>query len=130
MADALAQGLTSDEATERVHQVMAERTRDDAERIARTESSRAYNAGSVQAWRGLGVEKKRWQLANDSCPICTEIAKLNPDPIPVDQAFVKGGQSVPIGGGKSYTFTYGDVDHPPGHPHCRCTVIPVLEGQP
>ena len=23
-------------------------------------------------------------------------------------------------------FTYEDVDHPPLHPYCRCTILPVL----
>lgn len=83
-----------------------------AEMIAVTEMSRAFNASTVNNYTEFGVELVEW-LAIDvgTCPICP--ANAAQGPIPLGQPFQSGETA------------------PPAHPHCRCTLIPVVdEGKP
>jgi len=84
-----------------------------AETIARTETMKASNAGQQLAWdqaaeEGLltGDESMEWIVTPDDrlCPICE----------PLD------GQTVPLGG--MFDVDGEDVEGPPAHPNCRCTV--------
>ena len=74
-----------------------------AEMIARTEVSRAGNAGAIKDYKKSGVKKVRWIAVNDNrtCPICD----------PLDEQ------------------VYAISDHPalPQHVACRCTVTPITE---
>lgn len=75
--------------------------------ISVTEMSRALNVSSLNSYAGFGVEKVDW-LALDPCDRCSANA---------DQG------ALPIG----TPFSTGDVN-PPAHPHCRCTLLPVIPG--
>lgn len=84
-----------------------------AETIARTETMRASNEGQSQAWDqavevGIltGDEKQVWIVTPDDrlCPICE----------PMD------GETAPLDG--SFNVDGDDIDGPPAHPNCRCTV--------
>lgn len=74
--------------------------------IARTETARADVEGNMTGYRELGVEKKQWLTAPDSCDECHEIDGLV---VGIDDEFPGG-----VGG-------------PPLHPNCRCDVLPVIE---
>lgn len=78
-----------------------------ARMIAITETTRAYQMGKVEAWKGSGkVKGYRFMTAEDElvCPICGEA------------------------NGKEYGLE--DLDHsPPLHVQCRCWSVPVLEGE-
>lgn len=128
LSAALAQGENAREARDRVLEVMKDRTFDDATRIANTETSRAYNQGSLTAWTGLGVEQKQWQLAPGPCPICEALVRKVPGPIPLDQPFMALGDSVDVGGGKTFAFTYEAILAPPAHCNCRCALRPIHTG--
>ena len=80
--------------------------------IARTETMRASNMGQQEAWaqakdKGLltGKEKKEWITTPDDrlCPVCE----------PMD------GKKVPM----ADEF---DIEGPPAHPQCRCTIAITL----
>lgn len=77
-----------------------------AEMTAWTETNRAISAAALDTYRLAGVDGKSWFTAADQrvCPIC----KANED-----QGAIALG--VP--------FASGD-EHPPGHPRCRCAVVP------
>lgn len=84
-----------------------------AELIARTETMKAANAGQQEAWDqavddGLltGDEKQVWITAPDErlCPICDEM----------------DGQEIALG--ESFDVDGEELDGPPAHPNCRCTV--------
>lgn len=84
-----------------------------AELIARTETMRASNEGQQAAWdqaldTGLltGREKQEWITTPDDrlCPICE----------PLD------GQVTDLDG--KFDVDGEQVDSPPAHPNCRCTV--------
>lgn len=100
-----------------------------AERIARTETLKASNNATVEAYRQTGyVTGKQWYVNPDACPECSE---FDGKTIALDESFLEVGQS--------YTFTdengeeqiqtndYDTVEEPPLHPNCRCTVLPIRE---
>lgn len=79
-----------------------------AERIAITETTRAYQQGSETAWRASGVvAQMEWQTVRDErvCPQCGPMQ----------------GQRAPLGG------TFNGVAAPPRHVRCRCFTRPVIE---
>lgn len=85
-----------------------------AQTIARTELARAHVEGSLAGYKeaaGDGVKmKKAWITAEDhkvDPTICAVNAKQGP--IPLDEKFQSGD------------------DGPPGHPNCRCDLLPVLD---
>jgi SPP1 gp7 family putative phage head morphogenesis protein len=77
------------------------------EQVARTETSRAHTAGVMDAFESAGVEKIMWLAAEDdrTCDDCE----------PTDGEVIAMGDS----------FDNVDVDAPPAHPSCRCTVVSV-----
>lgn len=89
-----------------------------AERIARTETSRVLNTASLNAYKQAGIEKVKWL---DS----TEIIKGS-----------KYGKALVCGDCRKVATTNGgiypinEVPSLPLHPHCRCTVTPVVEFNP
>lgn len=100
-----------DELTDRIEELIGDADR--ADNIARTETMTASNQGQLEAWdqatdAGLlnGDEKKEWIVTPDDrlCPICE----------PLD------GQQVEMSG--VFKTELGDVDAPPVHPRCRCTI--------
>ena len=125
-----------------------------ATRIARTEAIWALNEGAEQGYIQSGVvEFKQWWTARDErrCLFCAE---MHGKQIPVGTNYFNLGQSLTIpnpkglifvqtkGGGYHYevsmkasptltmNFYYEDVRHPPLHPHCRCTLIPIVFDMP
>lgn len=79
-----------------------------AERIAVTETTRAYQQGSETAWRASGVvAEMEWVTVNDErvCPQCGPMQ----------------GQRAPLGG------TFAGVASPPRHVSCRCFTRPVIQ---
>jgi len=86
-----------------------------AERIARTEASRALHYGQrMEAVESGVVRGFRWLGSADMCPICQEIAASMPE-IPLD------GKFATLGSGE-----YADVYAPPAHPNCMCTITEIL----
>jgi len=94
------------------------------EMIARTETMRASNAGSLNLYRAWGVtEFKEWLATGDQRCRDTHIAAWSryseggsPGPIPLDRPFEVGGAQL---------MQPGDPSGPPGETiNCRCTVLP------
>ncbi len=80
--------------------------------IARTELAFAHVAGNIEGYKNSGlVEGKRWLASADACPICEE---LNGEEVALDETFDFDGE---------------EIDAPPGHPNCRCDVVPILKGE-
>jgi len=76
----------------------------EANRIARTEVSRVSNEGAKRSFKDYGVQKVEW-LATLEKRTCSRCAALH---------------------GKKYRL--GDEPSLPLHPHCRCTLVPLLDG--
>lgn len=97
------------------------------EMIARTESARAFSAGTEQAWKESGVVAgKRWMLAAGGCVVCSAIAKHHNDAVPLSEPFLPMGYQLPLSDGKTFLVDYSAIQGPPGHPHCRCALEPEL----
>jgi hypothetical protein len=83
-----------------------------AERIARTELTNAFNEGNRQGWKQAGVATKQWSVAGGQCDLCDAIGEKYPDDVPIDEMFTDGDWS---GMG------------PTRHPNCRCGLLPGVE---
>lgn len=93
-----------------------------AEMIARTETIRAMNAGSMHLFEDWGCKKKEWSAANDG-RTRTSHKRADGQVVAIDESFNVGG----------YEMDYpGDASHgAPGKEfiNCRCAVLPVIEDE-
>ena len=103
----------SSEATKHIDAVQSEwQTR--ADRIARTETTAAYNAGSLDAGKREGAGVKVWMANADDRTRETHLDASN-ECVPVDDAFDVGGVPMQMP---------GDPSAPPEETiNCRCTVL-------
>lgn len=119
LRDTIATGLQEKWGKEEIkRQIMAADTEafsdQRAETIARTEIRRANSQGALEGYKGaksVGVAvKKAWSTAGDEA-VDEEICAPNEEQGPIDL---------------DDDFESGD-DSPPGHPNCRCSLVPVVE---
>ena len=128
--DNLAEGLQGDESfDELVSRIQDLAAFDDsrAEMIARTEVTRAQANTDIQAWDQSGVvSKKIWYTAEDErvCPHCDALHGEESD---LHESFLKKGEELEGTDDTTFSTDYGDVDGPPLHPSCRCSILPVVE---
>lgn len=108
VSESIGRGLTIDETRDLLMKEVPIFAAQRAEVIARTEMSRAYNAGAIMAGKQNGYTRKAWDLAGGPCPRCEAVAEANKEPIPVDAMFA-GDE--------------GPVFAPPLHPNCRCGIL-------
>lgn len=88
------------------------------EMIARSETIRASNAGSIEIFRDWGVEKKEWLATQDDRTRPEHLA-ANGQVVGVDAAFEVGGEYL--------TYPGDPAGSPANTIQCRCTVLPVIE---
>lgn len=115
LVKAVEEGEGIAEAGKRIKSVFTEANTSRANMIARTEIAHASNFASVEAWKQSDVVSgKEWFTALDErvCEICEPMhgktVALETDYKPGDELF-------------------GNVEEPPAHINCRCTVLPVLK---
>ncbi len=97
------------------------------ELIARTETNWAYNEGAVDGYIQSGVVKaKEWLTAQDD-RLCEFCEPMNGKIVGIDESWFKTGEEFEGNEGGKLSFSYEDVGHPPLHPRCRCSIIPVLK---
>jgi SPP1 gp7 family putative phage head morphogenesis protein len=75
---------------------------DEADRLIRTESSRAYNKAARDSYTAAGIDMCEFLAESDCCDICREFK----------------GRKMP-------TLQFPEL---PMHPNCRCTIAPIVEG--
>lgn len=137
MVGVIADGLTSGASIPKIKRTIREaffgegkRANIQAERIARTETIKAANAGTQDAFLQSGVvEGKQWlaELSDRTDPECAaldgEIVDItgNYDDL-LSQKF--GSDRA-----KKLLAYSGSMPYPPLHANCRCTLIPVLIGE-
>ena len=105
--EGLLRGETIRELTKRVQEV-TDKTKYEAERIARTEATRVFNQAALDRYKRAGVKYYKYLAAMDqkTCPVCAKnFGKI----------FKVGDNSAP---------------QPPCHPNCRCTIVPVVRFTP
>lgn len=107
LGEGIAEGEGVPELSERVSDLFKTRRKHEAERIARTEVISASNSAELEAYiQSEIIEKKEWLAEPDACDICVDLS----------------GNVV-----KLKARFNGGFDHPPAHPNCRCTILPVIE---
>ena len=127
LAEGIRQGESLGDLKNRVSTVYDYTENFRAARVARTETLKASNNATEEAYKQTGfVNAKEWYVNPDACPICEE---FNGKTIGLDETFVKVGQTYSYtdanGDEQTIENTYDDVDNPPLHPNCRCTIIPI-----
>lgn len=129
LMDNLSAGYDAGESIEdlkkRVQEVFTQASDTRAEMIARTESLKASNSASVEAYRQSGVVKaKEWLAERDArtCPFCLKQDGKFTD---LNKNFFEEGDTI-TEGGQTLTIQFTNVGEPPLHVDCRCTTIPVI----
>lgn len=127
--DALADGIAAGESIPQLSQRVTETTNSmsgvAAERIARTETSRAHQSARIAAWKESGVVVgKRWMLAPDACELCQAIAAKFNQAMDLDTPFFSKGDVFTYAG-KSVKFDYATMDVANAHPNDRCDIQAV-----
>lgn len=91
-----------------------------ARRIAQTETSRAVHAAQERSAERSGVVAGwEWLLSGDACPTCVAIAAR--------ARYVRLGHAFAVIGDDPH---YSRIPYPPAHPHCNCSVLPILDADP
>jgi SPP1 gp7 family putative phage head morphogenesis protein len=92
-----------------------------SEAIARTETIRAYGAGSTQIYQANGIQEHQWLATLDNRTRDSH-AEANGQVQPMDTPFDIGGSQMAYPGDAS-------LGAPPEEfVNCRCTVLPVIDG--
>ena len=129
LSEGIAKGESVFNLSKRVEVVFEEAKKSRAQMIARTETSRAMNFATLDAYKQSGlVVRKEWLTAGDerTCQFCNP---MNGKTVAIsDEYFEKGGSFEGDDGG-TLKFNYSNIEHPPLHPSCRCTLIPVVEAK-
>ncbi len=130
LKDGLKFGESMEELRDRVNTVFgnAEKTR--AMTIARTETIRSSNDGNVMAWKQSGVvEGKEWYTALDE-RVCIACENMHGKTIGLDNHYFEEGDEQDFtdkkGNKMHINFDYSDIDEPPLHCRCRCTLLPII----
>lgn len=89
-----------------------------AERIARTETIRSANFGSMEGYRQAGIRKKEWITALDERTREAH-ARADGQVVGIDDTFIVGGEPL--------RFPGDPTGSPENTINCRCTVAPVVE---
>jgi HK97 family phage portal protein len=131
----LAEGIKDGEGIptlrKRVRKVFTMGRKSRSENIARSETIRAFNFGAEQGYiQSEVVAEKEWLTSVDDrvCPWCNNMEGTT---IKLGKPYFKKGTTLTVENdeGKKVTLPFNvvDVDGPPLHPQCRCTLIPVIE---
>lgn len=126
LRDALTQniesGTTLPKLTAMVQSIFDTASKSRAQRIAATEASRAQHQAQLIAAKESGVVTgMEWLASEDACPLCQTIARR--------ARFIPLGKNFAVIGDDP---AYQDIDTPPAHPLCQCSLIECLDtdGQP
>lgn len=116
LVEGVQEGESIDKLKKRIRSEYRQFTDRKAETIARTETIRAANATSQDAFKQSNVVVgKQWFTAPDC--VDPECLDLDGKIIDLDESFEDLGKGPAI---------YTDIGYPPLHPNCRCTISPIL----
>ncbi len=123
LGQGLDNGESSDQLRARIEEVFGAALTYRADRIARTETTRAQGFADVQAWKQAGtVTGKEWLVqSGNPCPFCESLDGVI---VSLDSNYYSLGDVI-TADGKTMSINYDDVGSPPVHPNCQCTLIPV-----
>jgi HK97 family phage portal protein len=127
LADGVAQGEGVPLLRKRVDELFSGMEKYRSERIARSEVIRASGFATTQAYEQSGVvEAVEWMTTNDdvTCEFCEP---LDGKQVDLGKSFFKVGDDYVGSDGGVLDLSYENINFPPLHPNCRCTVVPVIK---
>jgi len=89
-----------------------------SERIARTETVRAYNTGTVESWKMSEVVKGKSWLAERDNRICDWCDAMDGETVGLEENYFDKGAEIEGESGAVMVADYGDIPNPPLHPNC------------
>ena len=93
-----------------------------AERIARSEGLRASNEAAELTYNQSGYSAVEWFVNPGACEFCQTFEGRTKE---IGSSFNKIGDVVNGNDGGQLRIEYGDIDTPPLHPNCTCSLVPV-----
>lgn len=119
-------GESIDELSARVESVYGSAAGFRADRIARTESTSSATFGQIEAWQQSGVvEAQEWFTAMDE-RVCDYCGDMDGKIIGLGDNYFNQGDSLTVGSG-TINLDFENIDGPPLHASCRCTLLPVVK---
>jgi len=92
-----------------------------AERIARTESLKASNRTAEQVYKQNGYAEVEWFINPGACEFCRTYAGRTKK---IGSTFTNIGDVITGDSGGTMRIEYADIDTPPLHPNCACSLVP------
>lgn len=105
----------------RVEQVYSDAKGYRAERIARTESLRTSNRTVEQVYKQNGYSSVEWFINPGACEFCRTYAGRVKS---IGSNFNNIGDVITADNGSTMRIEYDNIDTPPLHPNCTCSLIP------
>lgn len=98
-----------------------------SERVARTETIASSNEAALEAYKQSPVVSgQEWTTEAGACEYCKA---LDGKIVGLETNFANVGESISAtddnGNDISMVVDYGDLEHPPLHPNCECSILPV-----
>lgn len=123
----LTQGITNGESLvklkKRVESVYSDAQGYRAERIARTESLRASNHAAEQVYKASGYSRVMWFTNPGACQWCITFEGKTKE---IGGTYLNVGDVITGAEDGQMRIEYSDIETPPLHPNCTCTLIPVV----
>lgn len=124
LSQGVAAGESQTQLRARVEAVFGSASTMRADRIARTEVTRAQGYADIQAWSQSGiVTGKEWFTAEDE-HVCAFCESLDHTVTGLHETFFDKGDVCRVGDQK-LDLSYDDVPSAPLHVNCRCVLLPV-----
>ncbi len=101
-----------------------------SEAIARSETMRASNRASVEAYRQSGVVKKKVWITHFDARTCAWCKRMDGKIVSIEKPFFAQGSRFGVnvdGKRQVMKLDYETVESPPLHTLCRCTISPVVK---
>lgn len=119
LIDAIDEGIKASEVAARISEKFDDFEDYRADRIARTESTRAAGYASWEAAKQAGMTRKQWLSVGDN-KVRDNHQSLDGQTVGIDEPFTIDG--------KSALFP-GDFGDPSEDVNCRCAMIPIVAGE-
>lgn len=99
-----------------------------AENISRTETIWNFNRGALEGYKESSVVAGKEWLTGEDDRLCEYCAAMDGRVADLNASYFAKGSAVMGKDGGVFIADYEDIQHPPLHPQCRCSIIPVIEG--
>jgi SPP1 gp7 family putative phage head morphogenesis protein len=121
LAEGVEQGQSLTKLKKRVNGVYEKSQGYKAERIARTESAKIANSTAEDVYKQNGYSTVEWYVNPGACEFCLSLSGKSKE---IGSQYKKVGDTVTGTKGGIMTLQYDDVNVPPLHPNCTCSIVP------